>query len=88
MAEITVRMVFNHETGKKDIWIDFESDEDALPFEHEKQHRDVIRKLLGSGVLQPDELGEVVVKRGREKAPRKPEETPVTPVSKPIANES
>jgi len=86
MAEITVRMVFNRETGKKDIWIDFESDEDALPFEHEKQHREVIGKLLGSGVLQPNELGDVVVKRGRETAPLKPQETPAAPIEEPVAN--
>ena len=31
MAEITVRMVFNRETGKKDIWIDFESTRTRFP---------------------------------------------------------
>jgi hypothetical protein len=64
MADIVVRMIFNVETGKKDILIDYDSDDDALPFEHEKRHRQVVEHLLGKGVLQPNEVGEVVVRRG------------------------
>lgn len=64
MAEITVKMIFNLETGKKDIWIDYESDEDALPIEHEQDHSHIVEQLLGKGILTPDEVGDVVVRRG------------------------
>ena len=37
-------------------------------------------------VLQPNELGDVVVKRGRETAPLKPQETPAAPTEEPVAN--
>lgn len=64
MADILVRMRFNIDTGKKDILIDYDSDDDALPIEHEKRHREVVQHLLGKGILQPNEVGEVVVRRG------------------------
>ena len=34
MAEMTIRLRVNPETGKKDIIINLRSDEDALPHEH------------------------------------------------------
>lgn len=64
MAEITVKMIFNLETGKKDIWIDYESDEDALPIEHEQDHSHIVKQLLGQGILTQEEVGDVVVRRG------------------------
>ena len=42
MAEITLRLRFNLETGKKDIYIDFVSDDDSLPMEHEQDHREIV----------------------------------------------
>ena len=51
MAEITLRLRFNLETGKKDIYIDFVSDDDSLPMEHEQDHREIVEDLIGQGVL-------------------------------------
>lgn len=64
MAEITIKLIFNKETGKKDILIDLESDADALPIEHEQHHKSIIEKLLGQGILKNNEMGEVVITRG------------------------
>lgn len=63
MGEISIRFRMNLETGKKDIVIDFESDEDAMRHEHEKRHRQIIERLVGEGVLQAEEVGEVTVER-------------------------
>ena len=63
MAEISIRFRMNLETGKKDLWIDFEGDEDLMRHEHEQRHREVIERLMGEGILRPDELGEVHVAR-------------------------
>ena len=63
MAEINIRLIYNLESGKKDIYIDFESDSDALPIEHEDAHRDIVEQLIGQKVLTEDEAGEIVVKR-------------------------
>ena len=63
MAEITIRLRYNAQTGKKDLLIDYHSDDDALPLEHEQEHREIVERLLGQGILNTDEVGEVVVSR-------------------------
>jgi len=65
MAQITIRLRYNTQTGKKDLLIEYHSDDDALPIEHEQDHRALIEGLLGKGVLSADEVGEVVVSRHR-----------------------
>lgn len=61
MAEVTIRFKYNPKTGKKELIINYESDDDALPHEHERDHRALAEKLLG----QPlgDDVGEVRVER-------------------------
>jgi len=68
MSEITIRLIYNLQTGKKDVYVDFESDADALPIEHEEDHRRIVGELLGRKVISADELGEVVVTRGEADA--------------------
>ena len=76
MAEITLRLKYNLQTGRKDLFIDYHSDDDALPIEHEQDHRDVVESLLGKGVLRRDELGEVVVRRVQPQSSTTAEQTP------------
>lgn len=66
MAELNIKLIFNTLTGKKDILIDYESDKDALPIEHEMDHKMLIEKLLGKGILEANEVGEVIVSRDSE----------------------
>ncbi len=63
MAEITIRLIYNLQSGKKDIFVDYESESDALPIEHEHGHRQILAELLGKGILTQEEAGEVVVRR-------------------------
>lgn len=63
MAEINIRLIYNLETGKKDIYIDFESDADALPIEHEDAHRDIVEKLIGQKVITEGEAGDIILRR-------------------------
>jgi hypothetical protein len=63
MGEVTIRMISNSTTGKRDIYIEYESEDDALPHEHEKEHKGIIEQLMGKGILKPNELGEVKVGR-------------------------
>jgi len=74
MAEITIRLKYNLQTGRKDLFIDYHSDDDALPIEHEQDHRAVVESLLGKGVLRRDELGEVVVRRLQPQSSRTEEQ--------------
>jgi len=66
MAEMTIRLRCDPATGKKDIVISLRSDADALPHEHEQQHRALVEKLIGKGLLKADELGQIVVEREEE----------------------
>ena len=77
MAEMTIRLRVNPETGKKDIVVNLRSDEDAMPHEHEQQHRQLVDKLIEGGVVSAGEVGNVVVEREDETA------IPNTPVSNP-----
>jgi len=75
MAELTIRLVSNPKTGKRDIYIDYESEDDALPFEHEEDHRDIVEQLLGQGVLDPDDVGQIKVGRVKPEAPKREQVT-------------
>ena len=68
MAELTIRLVSNPSTGKRDIYIDYESEDDALPFEHEQDHRDILEQLLGQGILDEEDVGNVKVARVKPEA--------------------
>ena len=68
MANATIRLVFNLTTGKKDIYIELQSDADSLPIEHEQDHRHLVEKLLGQGILQANEVGDLHVNRISQQA--------------------
>jgi hypothetical protein len=75
MAEMTIRFIPDPATGKKNIIVTLRSDEDALPHEHEQQHRALVEKLINKGLLKEDEVGDIVVTREEE------EKEPAAPVS-------
>jgi hypothetical protein len=68
MAEITIRFRHNQTTGKRELVIHLESDDDVLGHEHERDHRRLVERLLG--VPLDDNTG-IVVERG--------EASPATP---------
>ena len=63
MAEMTIRLRHDPATGKRDIIVTLRSDEDALPHEHEQQHRALVEKLIEGGTLKASEVGKIVVER-------------------------
>jgi hypothetical protein len=75
MAEVTISLRRDPETGKQNIVIKLRSDDDALPHEHEQQHRAIVDKLLEKGIVKEGELGKVVIEREEEKAPAAPAQT-------------
>jgi hypothetical protein len=78
MAEMTIRLRCDPETGKRDIIVALESDDDALPQEHEALHRRLVEKLIGSGLLAEDDAGKLIVEREERKG-----EAAATPVGDP-----
>ena len=65
MGEINIRFKFDTTTGRKEIIVEYESDSDRLPVEHEKHHREIVEQLIGQGILKPDEASGVKVERVR-----------------------
>ena len=81
MAEMTIRLRSDPATGKKDIIVSLRPDADALPHEHEQQHRALVRKLIEGGLIKAEEVGQVVVEREQEEA------EPAAPLANPPAEE-
>ena len=79
MPEVTIRLRINPETGKKDIIIQMRSDEDALPHEHEQQHRALVDKLINGGIIKAEELGTITVTREEEARQPTPAQQAPTP---------
>ncbi len=63
MAEMTIRLIRDPDTGKKNIIISLRSDEDALPHEHEQMHRKIVDKLIEGGIVKASEIGKITVER-------------------------
>ena len=73
MPEMTIRLIPDPVTGKKNIIISLTGDQDALPHEHEQMHRAIVNKLLGGGKIKAEEIGHIEITReGDEKAPATP----------------
>ena len=66
MAEMTIRLQSDPETGKKEIIVSLKSDEDALPQEHEQLHRLLVDKLIEGGIVQAGEIGKITIERNAE----------------------
>ena len=63
MAELTIRLEVDPKTGKKNVIIGYRADEDALPIEHEEDHRRLVDQLIEGGALKAGELGEIIIDR-------------------------
>jgi hypothetical protein len=63
MAEMTIRLITNPQTGKKDLIVSLSRDSDSLPHEHEELHRRLVNRILEGGLATPDELGQLVIER-------------------------
>ena len=63
MATVTIRLVVDPVSGKKNVVIGYESDADAMPMEHEEDHRRIVDKLIEGGTLKAGDLGSIIVER-------------------------
>ena len=62
MADLTLRLRVDPTTGRREIVIDYISDSDALPMEHEEHHRQLAEKVVHGGL----KTGKVEVSREQE----------------------
>jgi hypothetical protein len=63
MAELVIHLQIDPETGKKNLIIEYESDSDMLPHEHEEEHRRLLDQIVEGGMVKAEDLGKVVIKR-------------------------
>lgn len=84
MADLILRLRVDPATGKRELVIDYTSDADALPIEHEDAHRQLADKLVDGGLRS----GKVEV--AREAPPPVPAEAApaaeAAPIAAPTAN--
>ncbi len=76
MAQMTINLRRDPQTGKQIITIKLDSDPDALPHEHEQMHRQLVEKALGRKL---DDNDEIIVEResaGEAAAPVRNEPPP------------
>jgi hypothetical protein len=81
MPEMTIRLIPDPATGKKNIIISLRGDEDALPHEHEQMHRKLVEKVLSGNRIKLEEIGQITVEREQD------EKEPASPVSSPPQQE-
>jgi hypothetical protein len=68
VADLILRLRVDPVSGRREVVVDYTSDSDALPLEHEEEHRRLAGKLVEGGL----ESGKVDVSR--------PVEEPAAPV--------
>ncbi len=59
-AEVTLTLRRDPQTGRRTLVIHFESEQDALPWEHERDHRAFVEALLGVPLAEVADEVEVV----------------------------
>ena len=50
MADLILRLRVDPVTGRREIVVDYASDSDALPIEHEEQHRALAERIVDGGL--------------------------------------
>ena len=63
MGTLTIRLEIDPLTKKKNVWVKLDSDSDALPMEHEEQHRTIVQALLSHGGLKAEDMGTITIER-------------------------
>ena len=63
MATLNLRLEIDPHTKKKNVWVKLDSDSDALPMEHEEQHKRIVEALLANGGLKAEDLGTITIER-------------------------
>ena len=76
MADMTIMLRRDPNTGKQNIIIKLDSEPDAMPMEHENLHRQLVEKVLGKKL---EDFGEVIIEREGEAQPAGPVNQPNEP---------
>ncbi len=86
MATLILRLETDPATKKKNVWVKYESDSDALPMEHEEAHRKIVAALIAGGTVKAEDMGNVVIEREGVITVVKEAEKKDEPKATPVAN--
>lgn len=86
MATLILRLETDPTTKKKNVWVKYESDSDALPMEHEEAHRKIVAALIAGGTVKAEDMGNVVIEREGVVTVVKEAEKKDEPKAVPVAN--
>lgn len=75
MAEMTILLRRDPNSGKQNIIVKLDSDPDSLPHEHEQLHKRLVKQLVGNGV-DPEDLGEIIIERESDHRSEQPVNSP------------
>ena len=67
MANVIIKLMRDGKTGKRTVVVSYESDSDALPMEHEEEHRRLVNQLIEKGLAKAGDT--IVVDRGAPSEP-------------------
>ena len=81
MADLILRLRVDPATGKRELVIDYTSDADALPIEHEDAHRQLANRVVDGGLGS----GKVDVTREAAAPAAEAPAADETPVAQPTA---
>ena len=81
MADLILRLRVDPATGRRELVIDYTSDADALPMEHEEDHRRLANKVVDGGLANQ----KVEVSRETEGAAGETPPAEEAPVATPTA---
>ncbi len=87
MATLILRLEIDPTTKKKNVWVKYDSDSDALPMEHEEQHKKLVEALLAGGAVKPEELGTITIEREGQGAAPASGSTDAPAQREPVGNE-
>jgi hypothetical protein len=79
MASLTIRLEIDPQTKKKNVIIKYDSDSDALPLEHEEEHKRLVDALIKNGTLKAEDLGHIHIEREGQGTAPKPAAEPSPP---------
>ena len=86
MATLILRLDIDPHTKKKNVWVKLDSDSDALPMEHEEQHKRIVEALLANGGLKAEDLGTITIEREGQGAAVKEEKKEVPAQRESVGN--
>lgn len=63
MSLLRLELRQNPTTGRHDLIVKLDSDEDLTSHEHETLHKKLVAQLVGSGVFSAEQVGPLIVER-------------------------